>query len=193
MREKLDKFLEKLAVNYILSPYETMPWSHYDETRGLTCSAEVRMGPGGDDIEAEIQFLYDDTDYQEEDETDSSGAASGSGDAGHPAPPRAPIIHGRQQILTMRAEPVANDEWSPKTLTIKGKDFVNDFHDWDVKGCEFFSTCVQSILMGEIPDVDTLIGEKMVDDSWGGGGRRGKVGRKSPKIKPAQLLGGKKM
>ena len=188
MREKLDKFLEKLAVNYVLSPYETMPWSHYDEAQGLTCSAEVRMGPGGDDIEAEIQFLYDDTEYQED--TDTSSGSNGDGSATIPS---APIIHGRQQILTMRAEPVTGEEWSPKTLHIKGKNFVNEFHDWDVKGCELFSSCVQSIMMGEIPDIDTLIGEKMVDDSWSGGGRRGKVGRKSPKIKPAQLLGGKKM
>ena len=56
---ELKKFLEKLGVNHVLSPYETQPWFHYDASRGLTCSAEVRMGPSGDDIEAEIQFLYD--------------------------------------------------------------------------------------------------------------------------------------
>ena len=182
MRETLEKLLEKLAVNYVLSPYETMPWSHYDEEKGLTCSAEVRMGPGGDDIEAEIQFLHDEKD--EDEETDSGG------EEGETSPQ---IVNGREQILWMRAEPAVEDKWSPKALRIKGKDYVNEFHDWDVKGCEFFSSCVQAIQMGEIPDVDELEENTMKDDSWGGrGGRRGKVGRKSPKIKPAQLMGMKK-
>ncbi len=185
MRETLDKLLEKLAVNYVLSPYETMPWSHYDEEKGLTCSAEVRMGPGGDDIEAEIQFLHD-----EKDEDEETTSSSGDGDGDDGASPN--IINGREQILWMRVEPTAETLWSPNALRIKGKDYVNEFHDWDVKGCEFFSSCVQAILMGEIPDVDELIETNMQDDSWGGGGRRGKIGRKSPKIKPAQLMGMKK-
>lgn len=46
--------------------------------------------------------------------------------------------------------------------------------------------------MNEIPDIDMLIEDKMKDDSFGGGGRRGKIGRKSPKVKPAALMGMKK-
>ncbi len=186
MREKLDKFLEKLAVNYVLSPYETMPWSYYDEDRGITCSAEVRMGPDYEDIEAEIQFLYDDP---PEEEDENAGDSDNTGQA--PAH-KTIIIDGREQILWMRAEPAMEDVWTPKLLRIKGKNYVNEFHEWEEKGCEFFCSCVQSIQMHEIPDIDQLIDDKMKDDSWGGGGRRGKIGKKSPKIKPAQLLGMKK-
>ena len=188
MREKLDKFLGKLAVSYVLSPYETMPWSHYDEEKGITCSAEVRMGPDNEDVEAEIQFLYDEQ-PEEEDEEDKS---SSSGEEDDKKPFKNPIINGREQILWMRAMPALEDQWSPKMLRIKGKDYVNEFHGWEEKGCEFFSSCVQAIQMGELPDVDEMIEDKMKDDSWGGGGRRGRVGKKSPKIKPAQLLGMKK-
>lgn len=169
MRVPLIKLLEKLGVNRELQPYETHPWMHYDPEKGITCSAEVRMGPGGDDIEAEIQFLKDE-------ESDEDGE-TGSG--------------GREQIMRMRAEPT-NNEWSPKQLTVKGEDYVNAFHDWEGKGCDFFRSCIESLQMGEIPEIDELIERELKDDSLYGGGKRGRVGRKSPKIKPAQLLGVKK-
>ena len=35
MRVELEEMLEKLGVNYVLSPYETMPWVHYDEKKGI--------------------------------------------------------------------------------------------------------------------------------------------------------------
>lgn len=169
MRLPLNKFLEKLGVGHTLSPYETHPWFLYDEAKGITCSAEVRMGPGGEDIEAEIQFLHDE---QEE------GSSSQPG--------------GREQILWMRAVPVIPGEWTPKLLRIKGKDYVNAFHDWEAKGCEFFYACISALQIGEMPDIDALIEDKMQDDSDQGGGRLGRVGRKSPKVKTAQLLGMKK-
>lgn len=168
MRLPLHKILEKLGVGYILSPYETCPWVMYDDAKKITCSAEVRMGNDGLDLEAELQFLYD------EDET---GDSSGFG--------------RREQILWMRIEPFAS-EWSPKLLRIKGKDYVNAFHDWEGKGCDFFLTCVESIKMNVLPNIDALVEEKMQDDEGGGGGRRGRVGRKAPKINPSQLMGMKK-
>ncbi|HOO81226.1 MAG TPA: hypothetical protein PK513_01845 [Alphaproteobacteria bacterium] len=173
MRFELIKFLQQLGVNHALSPYETQPWLVYSEEKKLTCSAEVRMGPTGEDIEAEIQFLHDETDDDDED----GGASSGG---------------GREQILWMRAEPVGENQWGPKHLRIKGKDYVNEFHGWEEKGCEFFLACVSALQMNEIPDIDMLIEDKMKDDSFGGGGRRGKIGRKSPKVKPAALMGMKK-
>lgn len=180
MRLELEKLLQNLGVSYVLSPYETQPWLVYDEGKGLTCSAEVRMGPSGEDLEAEIQFLHDEKEESEEGETDGdSGSAIISPD-------------GRQQILWMRAQPVTDNKWTVKLLRIKDKDYVNEFHEWEEKGCEFFLSCVEALQMGEIPDIDILIEDKMKDDSMWGGGRRGKIGRKSPKVKPASLLGMKK-
>ena len=85
MRVELRKLLEQLGVNHMLSPYETQPWFFHDEAKGQTCSAEVRMGPNGLDIEAEIQMLTDETDGE-------AGSASGGG--GMP-----------QQIMLMHAKP----------------------------------------------------------------------------------------
>ena len=180
MRLELVKLLEKLGVSHKLSPYETHPWFVYDEDKGITCSAEVRMGPGGDDIEAEIQLLHDEKDDEDERE-DQNGEGESEITSG-----------GREQILQMRCEPVTENQWTVKLLKIKNKDYENEFHEWEEKGCDFFLSSVETLQMGELPDFDTLAEEKMKDDSMWGGGSRGRVGRKSPKIKPASLLGMKK-
>ena len=192
MRIELEEMLEKLGVNYVLSPYETMPWVHYDENKGITCSAEVRMGPTGEDVEAEIQLLRD-----EDSEDDEGEGDSGVGSMEIPDPDKSTGANevepgGRKQVMWMRADAAVQNQWGPKQMRINDKDFVNEFHDWEGKGCEFFKATVESLQMGEIPDFDELIDDKMKDDSFYGGGRRGRIGRKSPNIKPGQLLGMKK-
>ena len=171
MRVELKKLLEKLGVNKELAPYETFPWLYYDEEKGITCSAEVRMGPGGSDLEAEIQFLNDDSGEEEEDGESQGG--------------------GTEQIMRLKAMPSADHQWSVKELKVRQEDYANKIHDWEGKGCNFFKACIQAIQMGGLPDIDDLIEKELDDDSFGGG-KRGKIGRKSPKIKPAQLLGMKK-
>lgn len=204
MRVPLKELMEKLSVGYELSPYETCPWMHYDDEKQITCSAEVRMGPGGVDIEAEVQFLMDeDAPYEEEEEEEkdkgktgsvAAGIAYGPGEEPEEEAPKAkepefPPLKpgGRQQIFYMKILP-STDQWKPELLRIKGKDYVNQVGGWDQKGCEFFAGCVQAIMMGELPDIEDLVGKKMADDS-GRGGRRGRIGKKSPKVKPAALMG----
>ncbi|MCD8562632.1 MAG: hypothetical protein LRY54_00870 [Alphaproteobacteria bacterium] len=212
MREPLDKIMETLGVDHVLSPYETAPWMMYDEEYGITCSAEVRMGGRGTDVEAEVQFIKDEgEDSGEEDETDS-GSQSGDS-SGEPPPPRIDPMTGMPippeedmgppvlellkpgkpyQVMMLRILPVADKEWSTKKLLVKGKDFENDFNGWEEKGCEFFRACIEAIQMGELPDIEDLIETVLADSSWGRRGSRGRVGRKSPKIKPGALLGMKK-
>ncbi len=59
MRVTLQELLQKLGVGYVMAAYETFPWSVSDSTTGKTCSAEVRMNPEGNEVEAEIQIFYD--------------------------------------------------------------------------------------------------------------------------------------
>ena len=174
MRVELKELLKKLGIDRVLSPYETQPWLFYDETQGITASAEVRMGPGNEDLEAEVQFIHDEKDEDE----------SEDGESTETLPPS-----GREQIMHMRAIPTTATEWSPTKLDVKGKDYVNEIHDWEGKGCTFFKACVQAMNMGEMPNIDELIEKELNDSGGGGGGKRGKIGRKSPKIKPNQLLG----
>lgn len=169
MRIALKELLEKFGVRHVLSPYETQPWFFYDEAKGQTCSAEVRMGPGAADLEAEIQLLKDE-------DIDESSAGFG----------------GREQIMIMRIKPTLQGLWAPESLFVKGKEYTNEIHDWEGKGCSFFRACIQAMQMNQMPDFDELIKREFPDDDWGGGGSRGKIGRKAPKIKPAQLLGMKR-
>jgi hypothetical protein len=163
MRYELKNLMEKLGVNRVLAPYETQPWLHYDASRGISCSAEVRMGPDSQDIESEIQMLKD--------TPDENGKTV-------------------EQIMLMKMLPGGGAGlWSPVDLRVKAEDYVNKIYDWEGKGCNFFRACIQAIQMGDLPDIDALIEQELGDDDDWGGGKRGKIGRKSPKIKPAQLLG----
>lgn len=182
MRVELKKLLEKLGVNRELTAYETHPWFHYDEEKGISCSAEVRMGPGSADLEAEIQFLKDEDEGSAE---DSDGGDTTTTDSATDS------WTGTKQIMRMRAEPFNDNNWAPRQLRVNGQDYANEIADWEEKGCSFFKACIQAIQMGELPDIDDLIEKELSDDSFGGG-KRGRIGRKSPKVKPGALLGMKK-
>ncbi|HBH26641.1 MAG TPA: hypothetical protein DDX54_04490 [Rhodospirillaceae bacterium] len=198
MRLSLKALCDKLAVGRTLHPYETQPWAHYDAERGLTCSAEVRGGPGLEDVEAEIQLVRDEDAppepppirrSQRGDDDDDDGGDGGQGGGGvPPTPPGVP-----EQVYILRAAPSpADGEWEVKRLFVRAKDYTNAFGEWDEKGCAFFRACVQALLKEEIPDFDRLIEEELQDDDFFGGGRRGRVGRKAPKAQAAQLMGMKK-
>ena len=165
MRVPFKELLEKCGVFRVLSAYETNPWFHYDDDEGITCSAEIRVGPDAKEAEAEIQYLYDDPAKHEKTNPD--------------------------QIFIMRMAPVKDDLWSPHFLKVKGEDYVNALSEWEKKGCEIFLSCIQSLQMGELPDIDALVKKHLGDDGSGrtGGGR---IGRKSPKINASNVLGMKK-
>lgn len=165
MKVTFKELLESLGIYRHLSAYETNPWMHYDDDQAITCSAEVRIGPGGMDLEAEIQFLYDNP--EEHDKTNPD------------------------QIMLMRAHPSKDGIWAPHYLKVRGEDYNNKFSGWEKKGCEFFLACIQAMQMGELPDIEELMKKYLEDDDSGRRGR-GKIGRKSPKANPAALLGMKK-
>lgn len=161
MRHTLRELSDRLGVGYILSPYETCPWSMYDGEKNVTCSAEVRMNPDGDEMEAELQMMYD-------------------------VPPdgKPPV----EQVFYALFKPAVADGWDPKTIKVQGQGADATLYNWDEKAVNFFEACVQELKMGNVPDIDELIereikgGERFGDASRGGGS-------KSPKIKPQKLLG----
>ncbi len=189
MKFTIEDLMEKLGVDRVLTPYETQPWLHYEEDMGITCSAEVRVGPGYADIETEIQLLYDEPPEEEEEEEGEEQI----GADGLPIPfkPKNPVIDGRRQIMLMRLKPT-QDEWEAKSMLVKGEQYFNKFPQWDEKGCDLFRSAIEALQMGELPDFDELIKSQLEDDSQWGGGRRGRIGRKSPKANPGALMGMKK-
>ncbi len=164
MRVTLSELMEKLGVGYSLSPYETFPWSHYDEGKEETCSAEVRMGPEGEDVEVEVMMVYDNP------------------PAGKP---------GFEQLLWMKALPKMQGKWTMSEIRVRQEDYVGKVYDWETKGCSLFRAIVQALRTGSIPNFDELLQrefhsrERYGDKSSSGGG-------KQPKIRPSQLLDMKK-
>lgn len=200
MRVEYKDLMEKLAVGYELSPYETQPWLYYDAEKGITCNAEVRAGPGLSDIEAEIQFMYDEgcePRIEEEDEPNGDDELDERFLDLHKESyeemvrieaqlnrkkvaklPPGLIPGGPQQIFIMRIMPMKDGLWSPDLMMVKGENFVNKIYDWEGKGCDFFSACIQALQMEELPDVDALIEKELQDESEGGRGKRGRIGKK---------------
>ncbi len=166
MKLPLLDILKKFGVYKELKAYETYPWLVYDEDQGISCSAEVRMNASADRIEAEIQFMYDD-------------------------PANAPL-RNPEQIMLMVVHFSGEGIWMPKSLCVKDKMLSDTLGNWEEKGAKFFTACVQSIQMDELPDVDKLIDEELDEDGGGGSGRRGRIGRKSPNINSSALLGMKR-
>lgn len=168
MRASLPDLLYSLGVNHVMTSYETFPWSCTDSTSGQTCSAEVRMGPDGQDIEAEIQIVFDNP------------------------PEGSPAI---MQWLWLRATPHSNSQpqenWSVTHLRIKNEDWNNKVYDWETKSIGLFRAVIISIDRGLIPDFDDLVEKEMRAKERFGDQRGGGAG-KSPKIRAAQLLDMKK-
>lgn len=169
MRVEYKELMEKLGTGHILSSYETRPWFVYDEEQGITCSAEVRVGPGTEDVEAEIQYLHDEEDTRYDDDSQFG------------AP---------QQIFIMRLTPSKEQIWSGQHLYVNGENYTNQIHNWDERGCNFFCAFIAALQMGELPNIEELIDNELTDKSRSGrGGRRGRVGKKGFKVeqKPVSM------
>ena len=161
MRVPLKELLDNMGVGYILSAYETCPWSSYDEEQGITCSAEVRMDSDGGEIEAEMQIMPD---VPTED---------------------TPAV---EQVFWLLAKPAVGDKWDVKGVKIRGEGNKEGAYGFEEKAVSFFNACVQEIKMGKTPDIDAILAREMKNKERYGGSAQG-GGNKSPKIKPQNLMG----
>lgn len=150
-----------------MSAYETFPWSSYEPDTGRTCSAEVRMGTDGDDLEAEVQVMFDEE------------PADGS-----------PLM---KQICHIWMTKKSEDEWGVDALMINEVVPEKQVYNWEEKCCSFFKAVTVQLAMDRIPDMDDLLKKEMHDrDGSGGNNSRGQGGSKAPKVKADQFLGNKK-
>ncbi len=175
MREPLRDLMDHLGVGYILSAYETCPWSAYGDEEedeesgdgssasdsGLSCSAEVRMNSDADELEAELQIMRD-----------------------NPTGDEKPI----EQVFWLLAKPATAGKWDVKIARVKNENKGDSVHGWEAKAVSFFNACVTELKMEKIPDIDAIYEREMnkkdrlSDNSQGGSS-------KAPKIKPQALLG----
>lgn len=164
MRLTSRDLMDKLGVPHVLTPYETYPFNVYDAAQGLTCSAEVRMGMDDDEIEGEIQLMYD------------------TPPAGKPS---------MQQILWFSVKHAASSvEWETKDARLNGEPIDRTIYNWEEKCCTFFGAVTRFLKLDQIPDMEELIDEEFHSRERFGGGGAG--GGKSPKIRPGQLMNMKK-
>jgi hypothetical protein len=163
MKVELQELMNKLGVGYIPSAYESCPWSYYDSDKGITCSAEIRMGAGSDELEGEIQLMHDEPDES--------------------TPPM-------EHICYLVAKPSSDGMWNVTSLKLMGEPIDEEIYNWEEKSCDFFAAVVQELKSNSLPDIEELIEtiihrrERMNDQYGGGGG-------KSPKVK-GNLTGMKK-
>lgn len=161
MRTTLKDLMDELGVGYILSAYETCPWSVYDNETGISCSAEVRMNSDADELEAEMQFMHENPKDDEK---------------------------SVEQIFWLLAKPAVGDKWDVKIARIKEENKADTIHGWEEKSVSFFHACVQELKIDKLPDIDEILEgilkskERFGDNSQGGGS-------KAPKVKPQALLG----
>jgi hypothetical protein len=138
--------MELLGVGYPMSPCEIYPWSYYDPDKGETCSAEVRVGFDGEDVEAEIQRVFDE-------------------------PVEGKLI---EQVMLPKAT-ARDSKWSVVFLRIFGEDKKQAVYDWETKSCRFFAACAQAIALDAIPDFQELLEQEFHEgEMFGGGGRGGR-------------------
>lgn len=156
--------MDKLGIPQMLTAYETYPFNVYDAAKGLTCSAEARMGMDASEIECEIQIMYD-------------------------TPPAGK--HAMEQVVWFSLKHVVGGaEWDVKEARLKSQPIDRELYNWEEKCCNFFGAVVRFLKMDQVPDVEELLEEEFHSRERFGGGGAG--GGKSPKIKPGQLLGMKK-
>lgn len=206
MRVEYSELMELLGVGHILSAYETRPWFLHDSEKNIMCSAEVRIGPGTYDVEAEIQFLYDEDNPPSEPEPEPEPEQKSDDTSRYKSveelydqknennynknnTKQHKAADIPQQIMLMRFLPNNDGIWAGTHMLLKGEDYQNKIHSWDDRGAAFFCDFVASMQMGELPDIDELIEEHLVDKKRGGRGRRGRVGKKGFKVeqKPVSM------
>ena len=158
MRLPFKELMDALGVGYELSAYETCPWSVYDSEKGQTCSAEVRMNHDGDELEAEIQIMFD-------------------------KPPEDGNMIVRKFYGLYK--PSNDQKWEGKQIIALDTD-GEGIYDWATKASAFFLACVQELKMEKIPDFEALYEQEITSKEKFKGGRGGTS--KAPKIKPQQLL-----
>lgn len=161
MRATLQELCDKLGLDHVPMAYESVPLSLYDETKGMTASAEVRMGDNQAELDAEILAIHD-------------------------LPPEDGL--SVNVIMNMNVRPKQDGRWTPQSFMVKGEDYAAKIGNWEERACEFYNKICLCMKRGEMPDFEEMIGD-ILDSGNYDGRRGGGTSRKSPKIKPAQVLG----
>ncbi|HEY1095932.1 MAG TPA: hypothetical protein VGF14_01680 [Alphaproteobacteria bacterium] len=128
MRGTLEQILQKFGVDYVLRPYETMPFDYFNADKGFDVMAEIALSGDKQTISAAIQHIEHTAD----------------GD-----------MKIKQIYQFMAMQDGADKLYMPKQLRILDKNMV-DRLNWFDGGCRFFKQCTALIKKGTAPDFEAI-------------------------------------
>lgn len=162
MRGPLDQILQKFGIDYVLRPYETMPFDYFNAEKGIDIMAEVSLAGDKRALTVAIQKI-----------THTPG-----GDL------------QVKQVYTFQANLEPGDVYMAKQLRILDKDMTEKFN-WFENGCRFFKQCTALIKKNTAPDFDAIFkatfGDAAGGDSQGEAFSGGTGSRNFKNDKPAPL------
>jgi hypothetical protein len=127
MRGTLEQILQKFGVDYVLRPYETMPFDYFNADKGFDVMAEIGLSGDKSTLTAAIQHIE------------------------HTADGDMKV----KQIFQFQAGFEPGDFYMPKQLRVMDKN-VMDKLNWFDSGCRFFKQCTALIKKGTAPDFDQI-------------------------------------
>jgi hypothetical protein len=167
MRLTLEQFLNKIGVETILRPYETIPYDYFNPEKGTDVMADVSLSGDGRLLNAEIQQIE-----------------HGAGDK-----------TSFKQILQLQLTREPTGVFMATSLRYNGQQLAGKKRNWFEGACRFIKQSVALIKKGTVPDFDAIY-KATIDEAegnataGGSGGGRALKGDKA-NAKPPTTGGGR--
>jgi len=166
MRVTLEQFLNKIGIDVVIRPYETIPYDYFNPDKGLDIMAEVSLSGDGHLINVEIQQIENDAN----DKTKIS------------------------QVLQLQLEREPGNLYMAKSLRYKGDQIAGKKRQWFEGSCRFIKQAMALIKKGTLPDFEAIYKSTIeeADQTTGGGAGGGRnLKNDKPPPKPGQMGSGK--
>lgn len=162
MRLTMDQFLNKIGVELVLRPYETIPYDYFNPDKGLDIMAEVSLSGDSQLINVEIQQIT----HGPGDKTDF------------------------RQILQLQLEREPTGIYMATGMRYNGQQLAGKKRNWFEGGCRFIKQSMALIKKGTLPDFDSIYKTTLEEadgnsTAGGSGGGRSLKNDKAPP-KPGQ-------
>lgn len=165
MRLTLDQFLNKIGVDVVIRPYETIPYDYFNAEKGMNVMAEVSLSGDGAMINVEIQQIE-----------------NGPGDK-----------HVFTQVLQLQLQKEVSGQYMANSLRWHGQQLAGKRRNWFEGSCRLIKQALALLKKGTLPDFEALYKTTLDENAdaggaGGGGGGRSLRGDKLPP-KPGQASG----
>jgi len=164
MRLTLEQFMNKIGVEAMLRPYETIPYDYFNPEKGLDVMADVSLSGDGRLVNVEIQQI-------EHGPNDKSNF---------------------KQILQLQLNREPTGVFMATSLRYNGQQLAGKKRNWFEGACRFIKQSVALIKKGTVPDFESIF-KATIDEAEGNataGGAGGGRSLKGDKVSTKPPLGG---